>query len=395
VGNMKSLTLLMLLTILLIIPVIALAQMQAPQPPETNGQKIAIITASENQSISEVEIEKIEERIRERERMIWGKAEEKFISCKVDEDCRGIICPMVIGMDTPMCFNERCICGPGRMAKYPINESKILVCIEAREKIREIAEKTREEKNITKAEEMLNELVKLREEYKDCFPQPMPVAPIAIEAAVKKMKTVEEFREEMKELHEEMLNNITTQNLTGKQLAEIVKEYNEKRKELIKDFVEKIHEINMERMEEIKEVVVSKHVKWENETLFNVTRIVVTVNGKNITIEPGDNVTISVEGVVVKSIIPLKVKNNTIEDADTNQTIRETPDRIKARIREQIREMKLERKENKPVYIVAAAKQGRLLGIIPVNVSVNYEISATDGSTITVNRPWWSFLILG
>jgi len=175
----------------------------------------------------------------------------------------------------------------------------------------------------------------------------------------------------------------------------VIKEYNEKRKELVKEFVQRIHEINMERMEEIKEVVVARHVKWENETLFNVTRIVVTVNGKNITIEPGDNVTISVEGVVVKSIIPLKVKNNTIEDADTNQTIRETPDRIKARIREQIREMKLERKENKPVYIVAAAKQGRLLGIIPVNVSVNYEISATDGSTITVNRPWWSFLVLG
>lgn len=392
---MKSLTLLMLLTILLIIPVIALAQMQPPRPPETNGQKIAIVTASENQSISEVEIEKIEERIRERERMIWGKAEEKFISCKVDEDCRGIICPMVIGMDTPICVNEKCICGPGRMAKYPINESKILVCIEAREKIREIAEKTREEKNITKAEEMLNELVKLREEYKDCFPQPMPVAPIAIEAAVKKMKTVEEFREEMKELQEEMLNNITTQNLTGKQLAEIVKEYNEKRKELVKDFVEKIHEINMERMEEIKEVVVGKHVKWENESLVNVTKITVTVNGKNITIEPGDNVTISVEGVVVKSVIPLRVKNNTIEDVETNETINETPEMVKARIREQVKEMKLERKQGIPAYVVSAVKQGRLLGIIPVNINVNYEIAATNGTMLTINRPWWSFLVIG
>jgi len=387
---------LMLLTILLIIPVIALAQMQAPQPPETNGQKIAIITASENQSTSEMDVEKIEQKIMERERMIWGKAEEKFRSCKVDEDCKGIFCPMVIGMDTPMCINGKCICGPGRMAKYPINESKISICIQAREKIREIAEKAREEKNITKVEETLNELVKLREEYKDCFPQPVnPVPIIVIESKIKKAQAVDEFQDEMKNLREEMLNNITSQNLTGKELAQVIKEYNEKRKELVKEFVQRIHEINMERMEEIKEVVVARHVKWENETLFNVTRIVVTVNGKNITIEPGDNVTISVEGVVVKSIIPLKVKNNTIEDADTNQTIRETPDRIRARIREQIREMKLERKENKPVYIVDAAKQGRLLGIIPINVSVNYEISATDGSTIKVNRPWWSFLVLG
>jgi antitoxin (DNA-binding transcriptional repressor) of toxin-antitoxin stability system len=272
----------------------------------------------------------------------------------------------------------------------------IAICSEIREKIRNMVELMKEEKNETMIQERLRELVRLRDEYKDCFPRPVnPVPIIAIESKIKKAQTVDEFQDEMKNLREEMLNNITSQNLTGRELAQVIKEYNEKRKELVKEFVQRIHEINMERMEEIKEVVVARHVKWENETLFNVTRIVVTVNGKNITIEPGDNVTISVEGVVVKSIIPLKVKNNTIEDADTNQTIRETPDRIRAEIREQIREMKLERKENKPVYVVAAEKQGRLLGIIPVNVSVNYEISATDGSTIKVNRPWWSFLVLG
>ena len=164
---------------------------------------------------------------------------------------------------------------------------------------------------------------------------------------------------------------------------------------MVKDFVEKIHEINMERMEEIKEVVVGKHVKWGNETLFNVTRIVVTVNGKNITIEPGDNVTISVEGVVVKSLIQLRVKNNTIEDAETNETINETPEVIKTRIREQVKEMKLERKQGIPAYVVSAVKQGRLLGIIPVNINVNYEIAATNGTMLTINRPWWSFLVIG
>jgi antitoxin (DNA-binding transcriptional repressor) of toxin-antitoxin stability system len=364
---MKSLALVLIaLLAILAIPIITQAQMQ--RLPE---------------EISKVTIQEL------------IKKEERFKRCESDLDCLGIVCPAVIGLDTPMCVNEKCICGPGRAVKYPINESKIASCLKIREKMKEILEEAREEKNMTRAQEKLNELARFKEEFKDCFPQPMPVAPIAIEAAVKKMKTVEEFREEMKKLKEEMLNNMTTQNLTGRQLAEIVKEYNEKRKELVKDFVGKIHEINMERMEEIKEVVVARHVKWENETLFNVTRIVVTVNGKNITIEPGDNVTISVGGVVVKSIIPLKVKNNTIEDADTNQTIRETPDRIKAKIREQIREMKLERKGNKPVYVVSAAKQGRLLGVIPINVSVNYEISATDGSTIEVNRPWWSFLVFG
>ncbi|MFZ8830349.1 MAG: hypothetical protein ACO2OO_02795 [Candidatus Aenigmatarchaeota archaeon] len=323
------------------------------------------------------------------------KKEERFKRCESDLDCLGIVCPAVIGLDTPMCVNEKCICGPGKAVKYPINESKIASCLKIREKMKEIVEGVREEKNMTIAQEKLNELAKLKEEFKDCFPQPMPVAPIAIEAAVKKMETVEEFREKMKELKEEMINNITTQNLTGEKLAEIVKEYNEKRKELVKEFVEKIREINMERMEEIKEVVVGKHVKWENETLFNVTRIVVTVNGKNIIIEPGDNVTISVGGVVVKSIITLKVKNNTIEDGETNQTINETPEMVKTRIKEQVREIILERKQGIPAYTVAAEKSGRFLGIIPVNIKVNYEIAATNGTTLTINRPWWSFLVFG
>jgi len=329
-------------------------------------------------------------------KIAWREIETKR-RCKVDLDCiTSIICPMAIGMDTPMCVNEICICGPGRTPKYPINETKIATCWEIRSKIREIAESIKEEKNETMVQEKIRELTRLKEEYKDCFPQPVSTVPmIAIESRIKKAQAVDEFLEEMKNLKEEMLNNITSQNLTGKELAQVIKEYNEKRKELVKEFVQRIHEINLERMEEIKEVVVARHVKCENETLFNITRITVTVNGKSVTIEPGDNVTISVEGVVVKSKIPLRVRNNSIEDAETNQTIRETPERVRAKIREQIREMKLERKGNNPIYLVAATKQGRLLGIIPVSVSVNYEISATDGSTITVNKPWWSFLVLG
>jgi gas vesicle protein len=238
------------------------------------------------------------------------------------------------------------------------------------------------------------EALRLREQYKECFTL-SPVPAIAIKAAIEKVETVEKFREEMKQLKEAMLNEITTQNLTAKELAEVIKKYNEDRKELVKTFVEKIHEINIERMEEIKEVVVGKHVKWENESLVNVTKVTITVNGKSITIEPGDSVTINIEGVVVKSLIPIKVKNNTIEDAETNQTIKETPDKIKERIKDVIKEIKLLKKLDIPVYSVAAVKPGRLLGIIPISMNVNYEIAATNGELIATNKPWWSFLIFG
>jgi hypothetical protein len=278
----------------------------------------------------------------------------------------------------------------------PVVEEKLKVCIDAMDKIREMEEKAKElkEGKIVINEEMVKEALRLREQYKECFTL-SPVPAIAIKAAIEKVEAVDKFREEMKQLKEAMLNEITTQNLTAKELAEVIKKYNEERKELVKTFVEKIHEINMERMEEIKEVVVGKHVKWENESLVNVTKVTITVNGKSITIEPGDSVTINIEGVVVKSLIPIKVKNNTIEYAETNQTIKETPDKIKERIKDVIKEIKLLKKLDIPVYSVAAVKPGRLLGIIPISMNVNYEIAATNGELIATNKPWWSFLIFG
>jgi hypothetical protein len=42
------------------------------------------------------------------------------ISCRTDFDCLGLICPMVVGGDTPQCNEEtgKCFCGPGRDAAY-------------------------------------------------------------------------------------------------------------------------------------------------------------------------------------------------------------------------------------------------------------------------------------
>jgi hypothetical protein len=454
---MKKLALFfMIILVVLLAPIMIKAQIEVAQE-----KTISPVIVKTLQEISNIEIEKI-------------KVPEKVNECKVDEDCLiAIVCPMAIGIDTPMCIEGKCNCGPGRKYSVVIDKEKINFCIKLREKIEEkikelgerlekvgkdvkdeiverlsaeygelqneyyrectpkpplvppvsevkpvptspvvkekieicrdlinkiveIEAKAKElrEGKIVINEEMVKEASRLREQYKECFAL-KPVPAIAIEAAIKKIETVEEFKEKTKDLKEAMLNDIITQNLKGEELAEVVKEYNKKRKELVKDFVEKIHEINMERIEEIKEVVVSKHVKWENESLINVTKITVIVNGKNITIEPGDNVKIIVEGVVVKSVIPLKVKNNTIEDEETNQTINETPEKVKTKIKEQIREMRLERKQGIPVYTVAAVKPGRLLGIIPVNINVNYDISATNGTILTIERPWWAFLVSG
>ena len=322
--------LVLLIMMILMMPIIAVAQTEERLPGSS------AVTAMTSVNVPEGEQIDTGEAIESRERRAWMEIG-ALRNCKVDADCISTICPMVIGRDTPMCVEGVCICGPGRTPKYPINESKIQACMKIRERIKKIVELMKEKENVTNREVLIKELSRLKEENKDCFPQPQPVVVpiIAIESKIKKAEALDEFLVEMRNLKEETINIITSQNLTGKELAEVVKEYNEKRRELVREFVEKIHEINMERMEEIKEVVVARKVKWEDVTLANVTKVTITVNDKNITIEPGDTVKINVEGIVVKSTIPLRVRNNILEDAETNQTIKETPERVRAKIREE------------------------------------------------------------
>jgi uncharacterized damage-inducible protein DinB len=76
----------------------------------------------------------------------WRKIE---INCSSDAECRFLICPMAIGMDTPICKEGRCVCG----AKWEIvnktewrERFKEEIPSEIQEKIKEIYNKTEIEK---------------------------------------------------------------------------------------------------------------------------------------------------------------------------------------------------------------------------------------------------------
>jgi hypothetical protein len=46
----------------------------------------------------------------------------------------------------------------------------------------------------------------------------------------------------------------------------------------------------------------------------------------------------------------------------------------------------------KPVYTIKGTRKANLLFIIPVTLDIRTKISGEDGSVISVDRPWWSFL---
>jgi hypothetical protein len=77
---------------------------------------------------------------------------------------------------------------------------------------------------------------------------------------------------------------------------------------------------------------------------------------------------------------------NILPDDASNKAkgIAETPE---------IKKVELKAETEKPVYSVIGTKQARILFIIPVSMDVETKIDADTGSVISVNKPWWNFLV--
>lgn len=54
-------------------------------------------------------------------------------------------------------------------------------------------------------------------------------------------------------------------------------------------------------------------------------------------------------------------------------------------------ELKIE--EQRPIYIVQGVREARLLFFIPVSIEITAKIDATNGEMVSVQKPWWSFLV--
>ena len=310
--------------------------------------------------------------------------------CLTDEDCRGIVCPQVVGMDTPRCIEGKCVCGPTPSLALPS-------CFEYEQEIRRVLR----EVEMGKTDE--EQLRRIRERYRECVPQPQLTIRTEIQEVISKYQAEKRNLtaatvEAIKSLNEMKAQLVLASNLTGKELAEKVREINEERKKIIKSYVESVRELNFARREELKKIIedikVGKEVEVEGEKV-NVDKIVIKVNDKEVEIKPGDNVTIEVEGLVVKAKIPLRVREEKLEDAETNKVINVTPERLRERLRERIREAMLERKGDMLVYDINAEKVGKILGVIPVNLQIKYQISAENGEVISLSKPWWSIFVLG
>jgi len=210
-----------------------------------------------------------------------------------------------------------------------------------------------------------------------------------------KINRTQDLDESYEAAVQSVIENITEGNMSDEEIRQKIREINQEKLELVKDFVKRVHVLNLERQVLIHRLRVGKKVEV-NGVPANISKVNVVIGNKTITITPGSKIKITVSNETAEADFELELVNNTLVDPATNKTIKILPNEIRNRMKkEKINKMSLQRIKGKPVYVVNAEKQGRLLGVIPVRMKVTHNVDPTTGNIDATIKPWWGFLVTG
>jgi hypothetical protein len=156
-------------------------------------------------------------------------------------------------------------------------------------------------------------------------------------------------------------------------------------------------------------MISSTDVKVDNLEVLNASSqsrafINITLNSTEVNIVKDiDSVRIKAQGYQPEVLLPfnaqLLIGYNTLElnASGFTKEISVMPAQAVQKVRatnQSFRSMELLMEQGRAVYKVQEQRAARLLGFIPVNLSVQSTVDATDGELISVVRPWWGFLAI-
>lgn len=130
----------------------------------------------------------------------------------------------------------------------------------------------------------------------------------------------------------------------------------------------------MEALEDVNEVEIAVGTKIK--VKVGKGGIKIESEGEEAQVEEDLNVEVDVNGISVegKKIVP--------------------PSKVKAKVKGEIKEMRLEKRGNKLVYQVKVKKRGTFLFVFPVSYEAEVEVNAETGEVEKENKPWWAFLVI-
>ncbi|MFA5406261.1 MAG: hypothetical protein WC307_02800 [Candidatus Nanoarchaeia archaeon] len=130
----------------------------------------------------------------------------------------------------------------------------------------------------------------------------------------------------------------------------------------------------------------------------------ITLNSTEVSIiKDLDSVRVRAQGYQPEVLLPfnaqLLIGYNTImlNASGFNKNISVMPLQAVERVRatnNSFQSMELLMYQGRAVYRVLEHREARLFGFIPINLSVQSDVDATNGELVSVQKPWWNFLVI-
>lgn len=116
--------------------------------------------------------------------------------------------------------------------------------------------------------------------------------------------------------------------------------------------------------------------KQTDGTIGITSHEVIAITTEKVTVEDNRLFVGPTESAKPISILPAEAKNTAITSAKLSS----------------VATMELKTEEQKPIYSVQGIRNSKLLFFIPVSMKTTTKIDAANGSVISIQKPWWSFL---
>lgn len=122
------------------------------------------------------------------------------------------------------------------------------------------------------------------------------------------------------------------------------------------------------------------------------------IQNKKVAIEKKPDNTFAIKTETLSVTSPLEITSLSskvyAKKANGEEEVKVLPENIKTKSElENINKIEIKEKDDKVVYVFHEAKKGKLFFVIPISVTIEQTYDVENGSSISVKKPWWSFLV--
>ena len=180
------------------------------------------------------------------------------------------------------------------------------------------------------------------------------------------------------------------------ELATKLQSIEEEKKKLIEEFASKMQELDLRQTSIIKKMEIKGGKIYLDDIKTDSNKLKLEVDDKDIEIElKSEGISISDGKIVVDGDISIEYENGVLVSSNSGKKISIMPSELGKKtefLKKNFIKISIV-DEGNPKYIAKIEEEGKFIGIIPLSVGIDYEISAETGDIMGVDTPWWSAFV--